>query len=191
MGCAGIMLRRYLCCVDLDAVLSRTCVSLQSVLPQCHRIPFPPISCRRSSVVYVSQISYRLHVVNIAFIHMFDLVSFRCPSRSRSIPTYANFYVKYRATRMSIVFSLMRMVPPSGRMRTVTSGFSVFLYLLWALCAASKAYICGSDTSWYNLPDIQCPIGLPTAVVEFTSDFYSSQTLVAWIDESLDSRCCF
>jgi hypothetical protein len=92
---------------------------------------------------------------------------------------------------MSIIFSLIRMLPPSGRMRSITRGFAVFFFVLWALCAASKAYTCGSDTSWHNLPDLQCPIGLPIAMIEFTSNFSFSRSLVTWIDESLDSRCCF
>ena len=92
---------------------------------------------------------------------------------------------------MSIMVSLIRVLPPSERMRSITCGFAVFLFLLWALCVASKAYTCGSDTSWYNLPNLQCPIGLPIAVIEFTSNFSFSQSLATWIDGSLHSRCCF
>ncbi|KAG8215636.1 hypothetical protein J3R82DRAFT_7506 [Butyriboletus roseoflavus] len=53
MGCPSIMPRRYLCCVDLDTDLAAA----------------------PSSLVYVAGISYRLDVVNIAFIYMSDMGS--------------------------------------------------------------------------------------------------------------------
>ena len=75
---------------------------------------------------------------------------------------------------MSIMFSLIRVVPPFGRTRRITSGFAVSFVFLWALCTASKVYTCGSNRSWYNLPDLQCPVGLPIVVIEFMSNSFLS-----------------
>ncbi|KAF8553121.1 hypothetical protein OG21DRAFT_1477450 [Imleria badia] len=54
-----------------------------------------------------------------------------------------------------------------------------FFVLLWALCATSKVYTCGSDTSWYNHPNFRCPLGLPIAIIEFTTNIVSEIILVA------------
>ncbi|KAH0835483.1 hypothetical protein J3R83DRAFT_9148 [Lanmaoa asiatica] len=81
-------------------------------------------------------ISYHLGVVNIAFM----------------------------AARMSVMFSLIKIVSPSVRMRSITGGFTVLFFLLWALCISSKAYTC--------------------AAIEFTTDVASAVILVAlptWI----------
>ncbi|KAN0077986.1 hypothetical protein V8E55_010043 [Tylopilus felleus] len=83
------------------------------------------------------------------------------------------------AVRMSIVFSSIRMVPPASRMRTIANGFAVAFFFLWALCVASEGYTCGSDRSWYNSPNLKCPIGFPIAMIEFTTNVIADVALVA------------
>ncbi|KIJ62422.1 hypothetical protein HYDPIDRAFT_94501, partial [Hydnomerulius pinastri MD-312] len=83
------------------------------------------------------------------------------------------------SARMSIVFSIIRVVPPPGPIRTIAYGVAVLFFFMWALVSSSKAYTCGSDTSWYEGVIIQCPIGLPIAIIEFTTDLVSDAILVA------------
>ncbi|KAF9222194.1 hypothetical protein BS17DRAFT_195221 [Gyrodon lividus] len=81
--------------------------------------------------------------------------------------------------RMSIVFSVIRLAPPSNPMRAIAWGVAILFFLLWALVAASTAYTCSSDTSWYETPGVECRIGMPIAIIEFTTDLVSDIILVA------------
>jgi len=83
------------------------------------------------------------------------------------------------AAKISMMFSLIKTVPVSCRLRSISSGFTISFFFLWALCVASKVYGCGSDSSWENLPNPQCMFGLPIAVIEFTAAVVSDVVLIA------------
>ncbi|KAF9233448.1 hypothetical protein BU15DRAFT_90340 [Melanogaster broomeanus] len=99
---------------------------------------------------------------------MFHLTRFSCLSNSI-----------FLASRMCIVFSVIRITPTAAPRRTIAYGATALFFLLWVLVFASKAYACGSDTSWYDTTTVQCPIGAPVAIIELTADLVADVVLVA------------
>ncbi|EGO22985.1 hypothetical protein SERLADRAFT_471584, partial [Serpula lacrymans var. lacrymans S7.9] len=83
------------------------------------------------------------------------------------------------SARMSIVFSIIRIAPPSATFRRLTYAAAVVFFFMWATIFSAKAYLCGADRSWYQDPIIQCPLTLTIALIELCTDLISDIILVA------------
>ena len=68
--------------------------------------------------------------------------------------------------RLSIMSSLIRIVPPSRSIRLATLGSSCILALMWFYTLLAKTLACAIDTSWYHAGAPQCPIPEWVAISE-------------------------
>ncbi|KAG6370901.1 hypothetical protein JVT61DRAFT_10924 [Boletus reticuloceps] len=81
--------------------------------------------------------------------------------------------------RISIIFSVARIVPPARSVTMMTLGAGVVLACMWAYIFTSKAVACGVDRSWYDAAVIQCPVPNWVALSEVCTDTVSDAILVA------------
>ncbi|KAH7929008.1 hypothetical protein BV22DRAFT_160948 [Leucogyrophana mollusca] len=82
------------------------------------------------------------------------------------------------AVRMSILYSITRLIPSSTSSSRIALGFSAFFVLLWALLVMQKAYKC-SNVCWYNSPSITCQLPHSMYIYELATDVVSDMILVA------------
>ncbi|KAF8839591.1 hypothetical protein BDN67DRAFT_1012181 [Paxillus ammoniavirescens] len=81
--------------------------------------------------------------------------------------------------RLSIVFSVVRIVPPSRNVFRAAVGTGAVFVLMWGYMFAAKTVVCSMDRSWYNIVVIQCPIPEWVAISEVGTDAISDLMLVA------------
>ncbi|KAH7914151.1 hypothetical protein BJ138DRAFT_1144497 [Hygrophoropsis aurantiaca] len=91
--------------------------------------------------------------------------------------TYA-FNCVVWAVRMSILYSITRLIHPSRTSHRITLAVSTIFGLLWAGLLIWKTYICGHDLYWYNLPTIACPFTHASDIYQLISDIVSDTILV-------------
>jgi len=83
------------------------------------------------------------------------------------------------ASRMSVIFSVLRIIPPHLRLRKITAGFAALFAMMWMGLLAQKTYRCAKDKSWYHLPSPQCHLGTQVAVLELCTDLIADVVLAA------------
>lgn len=71
--------------------------------------------------------------------------------------------------RLSIVFSVVRIVPPARSVNMSAFGAGGVLVCLWAYIFTSKSVVCAVDRSWYHAVDILCPMPNWVALSEVCS----------------------
>ncbi|KIJ63095.1 hypothetical protein HYDPIDRAFT_168681 [Hydnomerulius pinastri MD-312] len=81
--------------------------------------------------------------------------------------------------RLSIIFSVVRIVPPTRSIHLVAFSAGGIFVLMWAYILSAKSITCSMDKSWYNDVIIQCPIPKWVALSEVTTDAVSDVMLVA------------
>ncbi|KAJ7873541.1 hypothetical protein B0H14DRAFT_3559282 [Mycena olivaceomarginata] len=83
------------------------------------------------------------------------------------------------ASRMSIMFSVIRLVPTQFvRLRKITTGVAAIFAVFWMALFVQRVHVCASDKSWYkgHRPQ-QCPSGDGTVVLELVTDIFADFTL--------------
>ncbi|KAJ6610479.1 hypothetical protein B0H10DRAFT_2060136 [Mycena sp. CBHHK59/15] len=81
------------------------------------------------------------------------------------------------SSRMSVMFSVIRIIPQQFKLRKVTNYFAVLFGVMWAALMAYKLYICASDRSWYAKVKPQCHLGKGVATAELLTDFVADLVL--------------
>lgn len=92
-------------------------------------------------------------------------------------------------TRISIVFSMVRIVPPTKRVSITAFGTGAMFLCLWAYVLTCKSVVCSADKSWYDATVIQCPIPRWVALSEVTSTFCLRIMSSSHADFDIRSRC--
>ncbi|KAH7925029.1 hypothetical protein BV22DRAFT_1065630 [Leucogyrophana mollusca] len=82
------------------------------------------------------------------------------------------------SARLSIVFSIIRIVPPTRTVRSVSFGVALLFVSMWVLVLTAKAYSCARDTSWHSKMIIQCPFPTEVAIIEMCTDVVADAILV-------------
>ncbi|KAF9045932.1 hypothetical protein BDZ89DRAFT_100195 [Hymenopellis radicata] len=90
-----------------------------------------------------------------------------------------NFTNTLWASRMSIIFAVIRLIPTQMRLRQITNFFAVLFGLMWIGLLIQKVYVCASDKYWYYLPKPQCHLGHGVAAMELTTDGVADLALAA------------
>ncbi|KAH7924623.1 hypothetical protein BV22DRAFT_1012917 [Leucogyrophana mollusca] len=85
------------------------------------------------------------------------------------------------AVRMSILYSLARLIYPEKRSRRIVLSVAALFVILWGGIITERAYICGSSLRWYNSGKQTC-CNLPASmdIYELATDVVSDIILVAW-----------
>ncbi|RPD65695.1 hypothetical protein L226DRAFT_543154 [Lentinus tigrinus ALCF2SS1-7] len=81
-------------------------------------------------------------------------------------------------SRMSILFSIIRLIPYMMRMRYWAYFFAVLFGLMWAALIILKVAICETDTAWKKSAGVQCVLGPAVGGVELATDFLADIILV-------------
>ncbi|KAJ4490407.1 hypothetical protein J3R30DRAFT_3277847 [Lentinula aciculospora] len=81
------------------------------------------------------------------------------------------------SARISLIFSVIRLIPPLFILRRVSEWTAVIFILMWAGSLAQKTYICASDRAWYQLAAPQCHLGTDVAIVELVTDLFADIAL--------------
>ncbi|KAJ3967083.1 hypothetical protein EV361DRAFT_518191 [Lentinula raphanica] len=81
------------------------------------------------------------------------------------------------SARISLIFSVIRLIPPLFVLRRVSEGTAAIFFLMWAGSLAQKTYVCASDRSWYQLAAPQCHLGTAVAIVELVTDIFADIAL--------------
>lgn len=83
-----------------------------------------------------------------------------------------------RSARMSILFSIIRLIPYIMRLQRIAYGCALLFGLLWFGMLFEKAYICEhNDPAWKQANHIQCVLGHGVGATEITCLYCSLSTL--------------
>ncbi len=132
----------------------------------------PFVSSGRTVSSWYSRPHHRLLHVECLF-HLCALVHLTSPDPS----VLADRRVVSRASRMSILFSIIRLIPYMMRMRYWAYLFAVLFGLMWLSLIILKLAICETDTAWKKSPGVQCVLGPAVGGVELASTLPCSQPL--------------
>ncbi|KAE9406596.1 hypothetical protein BT96DRAFT_222379 [Gymnopus androsaceus JB14] len=103
-------------------------------------------------------------------------------SHSARIVAYWLLYISFTCTlwsaRMSLIFSVIRLIPPLFKLRKVSEWTAVVFFFMWAGSLTQKTYVCASDRSWYQLAQPQCHLGTKVGIVELITDLFADTSLV-------------
>ncbi|KAF8552135.1 hypothetical protein OG21DRAFT_1523977 [Imleria badia] len=104
-------------------------------------------------------------------------------SRSVHIVSYWMSILFYTCSiwfaRLSIIFSVVRIVPPARSVRVATFGAGGVITCLWAYVFTCKSVACAMNDEWYHAVVIECPVPKWVAVSEVCTDILSDVILVA------------
>ncbi|KAJ7291113.1 hypothetical protein C8J57DRAFT_209690 [Mycena rebaudengoi] len=102
-------------------------------------------------------------------------------SRSTRIVAYwlvsLSFTNTLWASRMSIIFSVIRIIPEQSKLRRITHIVAALFALGWIGLLIQKVFVCASDKSWYTLAKPQCHLGTGVAVLELITDLFADLAL--------------
>lgn len=85
------------------------------------------------------------------------------------IQIQAHSSVIHRAARMSILCSIIRLIPYMMKMRIYAYMSVVLFGLMWTALVTLKLAICETNDAWKNLPGVQCVLGPSVAGLELAS----------------------
>lgn len=85
---------------------------------------------------------------------------------------------------MSILASILRIVPSIMTLRRYTHACAFLMLCMWIAMLVQKTYVCEYDTAWKTAPHVQCFLGKPVAAVEFCS-MYPFRLLITGL-----TACC-
>lgn len=70
---------------------------------------------------------------------------------------------------MSMLYSVIRIIPPGMFLRRCAYCCAVLFFCMWAALLTQKTYICGHDRAWELLKLPQCHLGDSVGIVELVS----------------------
>jgi hypothetical protein len=72
---------------------------------------------------------------------------------------------------MSMLYSVIRIIPPMKLLHRIAYFSAVLFGLMWAGLLIQKLYICANDQAWELLPAPQCHLGESVGIVELVSKY--------------------
>ncbi|KZT25832.1 hypothetical protein NEOLEDRAFT_1241410 [Neolentinus lepideus HHB14362 ss-1] len=84
------------------------------------------------------------------------------------------------SARLSILLSIIRVIPPIVILRKLAFGAVALFACIWVALIVQKSYKCGKeDTDWMTIvPWAQCRLGKQVAITELVTDFVGDAILV-------------
>ncbi|KZT70455.1 hypothetical protein DAEQUDRAFT_737396 [Daedalea quercina L-15889] len=83
------------------------------------------------------------------------------------------------SARMSILFSIMRIIPRLMNLRRHSYFCAALFLAMWIAVLAQKLYICTHHTAWQAQKNVQCVLGEAVGAVELATDIVADAILVA------------
>ncbi|KAJ7364587.1 hypothetical protein DFH08DRAFT_274963 [Mycena albidolilacea] len=81
------------------------------------------------------------------------------------------------ASRMSVIFSIIRLIPHQFLLRKITTGVAAVFAVFWLGLMIQVAHVCGKDKSWYKMTKPQCRLDHGVAVLELSTDVFADLAL--------------
>ncbi|KAE9406535.1 hypothetical protein BT96DRAFT_1014773 [Gymnopus androsaceus JB14] len=90
------------------------------------------------------------------------------------------FTVAIWCARMSLICSIIRLVPPLFTLRRISEWTAVLFSFICVGVLTPKIYVCASDQSWYDMPHPICNVGpeIGIPIGDFITDLVADITLV-------------
>ncbi|KAI0788533.1 hypothetical protein C8Q75DRAFT_237160 [Abortiporus biennis] len=82
------------------------------------------------------------------------------------------------SSRLSILCTLMRIIPSMMRLRDCTRVFAGFFITSWSIIIFMKIYLCERHPDWKQLTHVNCPFPHSVAIVEIITDCISDIFLI-------------
>ncbi|KAI0646490.1 hypothetical protein C8Q79DRAFT_909611, partial [Trametes meyenii] len=82
------------------------------------------------------------------------------------------------ASRMSILFSIIRLIPYLMAMRIHAYICAILFGMMWVALIIQKLVVCETNTAWKHLPGAQCVLGHSVGGLELATDFLADIILV-------------
>ncbi|KAI0938539.1 hypothetical protein AcW1_001753 [Taiwanofungus camphoratus] len=104
------------------------------------------------------------------------------PQHTRVIGYYltsVSFTCVLWSARMSILFSIMRIIPNLMTLRRYASACAALFIAMWIVMLVQKTYVCEHNTAWKTKPGVQCVLGKAVGAVELATDITADIILVA------------
>ena len=70
---------------------------------------------------------------------------------------------------MSMLYSVIRIIPPMMTLRRIAYFCAVLFGCMWAALLIQKVTICARNRAWEQLPAPQCHLGKSVGIVELIS----------------------
>lgn len=80
-------------------------------------------------------------------------------------------------SRISIVCSVVRVVPPARGVSMTAIGAGGVFFCMWTFMLTCKSVVCSMDESWYEASVVQCPIPEWIAISEVCSTFIHTPSI--------------
>ncbi|KAH9941193.1 uncharacterized protein BXZ73DRAFT_98408 [Epithele typhae] len=81
-------------------------------------------------------------------------------------------------SRLSILFSIIRLIPTMMRLRIVANICAFAFGFMWIGLVILKLVVCETNTEWKSRKGVQCVLGEAVASVEIATDFLADLALV-------------
>ncbi|KAJ7795417.1 hypothetical protein B0H14DRAFT_2532344 [Mycena olivaceomarginata] len=91
--------------------------------------------------------------------------------------TATTFYSIVWASRLSILFSIIRIDPSAARRRRLFCA-AVMFFMTGLLLLAQLFWVCESKLAWKHLPNPQCDLPRQVAIFQFVTDVLSDAVLI-------------
>ncbi|KAJ8693066.1 hypothetical protein PTI98_010314 [Pleurotus ostreatus] len=88
------------------------------------------------------------------------------------------FYGVLWSTRLSILFSIVR-ITPDYIMRRILYGLAVAFCVCWAILFSQVFWVCESQPLWKEAVIPQCPLGQDVAIAQLITDVFADLSLIA------------
>jgi len=92
--------------------------------------------------------------------------------------TTLTFPCEVWSARLSIAFSIVRLVPERTTYRRWLYGLTVLFGMMWLGLLLQKMYSCAGNSRWHNNVQVQCFLGDPVGIVTLTTDIISDTCLI-------------
>ncbi|KII95151.1 hypothetical protein PLICRDRAFT_33984 [Plicaturopsis crispa FD-325 SS-3] len=83
------------------------------------------------------------------------------------------------AARISILASIVKVIPFTFKLRRTTAGLAGLFIAMWTVLVVQKVVICTRSTEWHQSQYLQCPLPRAVGITELCTDFVSDSILVA------------
>jgi len=82
------------------------------------------------------------------------------------------------SARMSILFSIMRIIPYLMLLRRYSYGGAALFAAMWIVMIVQKVYVCETHSAWKSNPKAQCVLGKSVGIVELCTDVTADIILI-------------
>ncbi|KAG2144229.1 hypothetical protein DEU56DRAFT_235986 [Suillus clintonianus] len=88
------------------------------------------------------------------------------------------FYAVVWSSRISILFTIVRLTVPGTFMRRVLMCTAIIFGIVWALLFSQLWWICESEPGWKTQPHPQCNLGRNVAITQMITDVLGDSVLI-------------